>query len=120
MQNVNLSVLFLASTVPVWVAIVIGAVVLICALVFFFVYKKVTESKIGSVNARADKILADAETEADQIRAQGKEESNMFPNHFFKDINIYMVGHSSTRLLFEYIPLPPPRRRRGGILPGLG
>lgn len=75
MQNVNLSVLFLASTVPVWVAIVIGAVVLICALVLFFVYKKVTESKIGSATARADKILADAETEADQIKAKGKEES---------------------------------------------
>ena len=77
MHDFNLSVLFLAGTgatiaiaaVAAVVALVLGAVV---ALLF---YKKSTEKKIGSANDRVEKIINDAEKEAERIKAQGREES---------------------------------------------
>ena len=77
MYDFNLSVLFLAGTgatiaiaaVAAVVALVLGAVV---ALLF---YKKSTEKKIGSANDRVEKIINDAEKEAERIKAQGREES---------------------------------------------
>ena len=76
MQNVNLSVLFLSATtawlVPVIVAVVALALGVVGGLVF---YKSTTEKKVGSADERVRKIVADAETEAERIKAQGKEES---------------------------------------------
>ena len=76
MQNVNLSVLFLASTVNVGVAIGIAvATLLIGCIVSVFVYKAITKKKVGSAKDQVGKILSDAKAEADQIKAQSREES---------------------------------------------
>ena len=78
MHNVNLSVLFL-TTIPVEVAIIIAVaaavLVAIVSVIVFAVLKKNTEKKVGSANERVQKIVSDAEAEAERIKAQGKEES---------------------------------------------
>ena len=76
MQNVNLSVLFLAA-LPSWVSIVsiAVAVVAVAGVIGVFVRKKADDKKVGSADARVRKIVADAQAEAERITAQGKEES---------------------------------------------
>ena len=77
MYDFNLSVLFLVGT-GTTIAIAAAAAVLalglgvVLALLF---YKKSTEKKIGSANDRVEKIINDAEKEAERIKAQGREES---------------------------------------------
>ena len=77
MQNVNLSVLFLAeATLPVVWAIIIAIVAAaIAVLAYIVINKSTTEKKLGSADERAKAIVAEAQTEADKIIAQGKEES---------------------------------------------
>lgn len=76
MQNVNLSVLFLASTVNVGVAIGIAvAILLVGCIVSVVVYKALTKKKVGSAKEQVGKILSQAQAEADQIKAQSREES---------------------------------------------
>ncbi len=75
MEHFNLCVLFLASTMPVWAGIVVAAAVAVVAVIALFAYKKTTEKKVGSANARVNKIISDAEAEASRIRSQGLEES---------------------------------------------
>ena len=76
MHNVNLSVLFLADSVELWLAIVIAvAAVVVGGVASLFVYKKSVEKKVGSAKEQVNKIVSDAEAEADRIRAYGKEES---------------------------------------------
>ena len=76
MQNVNLSVLFLASTVNVGVAIGIAvAMLLVGCIVSVVVYKALTKKKVGSAKEQVGKILSQAQAEADQIKAQSREES---------------------------------------------
>ena len=77
MHDFNLSVLFLAGTgTTIAIAAAAAAVALglgvVLALLF---YKKSTEKKIGSANDRVEKIISDAEKEAERIKAQGREES---------------------------------------------
>lgn len=77
MQDFNLSVLFLSS-IGVTIGIAAAAAVVsmvIGVLITLLVYKNGTEKKIGSANERASKIISDAEKQAEQIKAQGKEES---------------------------------------------
>ena len=77
MHDFNLSVLFLAST-GITIAIAVAAAVVALVLggvVTLVYYKKSTEKKVGSANDRVNKIIADAEKEAERIKAQGKEES---------------------------------------------
>ncbi|MBQ3020064.1 MAG: ribonuclease Y [Clostridia bacterium] len=76
MQNVNLSVLFLASAVNVGVAIGIAvAALLVGCIVSVLIYKAITKKKVGSAKEQVGKILSDAKAEADQIKAQSREES---------------------------------------------
>ena len=76
MHNTSFSVLFLSATVKVVWAIVIAVVALaIGALFSVIVYKTLAGKKVGSAKEQSDKILRDAETEAERIKAQGKEES---------------------------------------------
>ncbi len=76
MQNVNLSVLFLASTVNVGVAVGIAvAMLLVGCIVSVLMYKAITKKKVGSAKDQVGKILSDAKAEADQIKAQSREES---------------------------------------------
>ena len=76
MYNVNLSVLFLAATMPIVWGIVI-AILTAAAAVFAYalVKKNTTEKKLGSADERAKAIIAQAQAEADKLIAQGKEES---------------------------------------------
>ena len=75
MHNINLSVLFLSS-VSTGVAISIAAGAVALGLVIgILVYKVLTDKKVGSAKQRIQKIITDAETEAELIRANGKEES---------------------------------------------
>ena len=75
MHNVNLSVLFLATLpIPAVIGIAAGAVVL-GLVIGILVYKVSTDKKVGSAKQRIEKIVSDAEAEAELIRANGKEES---------------------------------------------
>ncbi len=77
MHDFNLSVLFLAGTgTTIAIAAAAAAVALGLGVVLaLFFYKKSTEKKIGSANDRVEKIISDAEKEAERIKAQGREES---------------------------------------------
>ena len=76
MNNVNLSVLFLVATMPIWVASIIAVVALAAGcFISIFIYKATAEKKIGSADERVKNIIAEAEAEAERIKAQGKEES---------------------------------------------
>ena len=76
MHNVNLSVLFLTASMPTWLGIVLAIVTLaLGCFVGLFVYKTNTEKKLGTADERVRKIIETAETEADRIKTQGKEES---------------------------------------------
>ena len=75
MHNVNLSVLFLAGTMPVWVGILLAVAGLLAGFVVLFIYKSNTEKKVGSAKSRISQIVSEAEAEAAKIKAQGKEES---------------------------------------------
>ena len=75
MHNVNLGVLFLANLpIPAVAGIAAGAVV-IGLLIGILIYKVSTDKKVGSAKQRVEKIVSDAEAEAELIRANGKEES---------------------------------------------
>ena len=76
MHNVNLSVLFLASSMPTGLAVGIAiAALAIGGIVGLLFYKSTVEKQVGSAKAQVSKIVSDAEAEADRIRAYGKEES---------------------------------------------
>ncbi|MBO5480670.1 MAG: ribonuclease Y [Clostridia bacterium] len=78
MHNFNFGVLFLNITLPVAIVIAVVAAVLALAggiALGWFVFKQISEKKVGSTEERVRKIIIDAEAEAEQIRAQGKEES---------------------------------------------
>ena len=75
MHNVNLSVLFLNATMPLWLGIVLPVAALLVGLVFFFAYKSSTEKKVGSAEKQVRDIKSAAYAEAERIKAQGKEES---------------------------------------------
>ena len=77
MYDFNLSVLFLVgagTTIAIAAAAAVLALVLGVVFALLF-YKKSTEKKIGSANDRVEKIISDAEKEAERIKAQGREES---------------------------------------------
>ena len=75
MHNITLSVLFLAN-VSMGLAIGIAAAAAVVGLVIgWLVYKVITDKKVGSAEARVKKLVSDAETEAEKIRSQGKEDS---------------------------------------------
>lgn len=75
MHEINLSVLFLSATMPLWLGIVLPIVALLVGLVIFFVYKTSTEKKVGSAEKQVRDIKSAAYAEAERIKAQGKEES---------------------------------------------
>ena len=76
MQNINLSVLFLATQMPIWLGIVLAVVMLaLGAIVGLLIYKSTTEKKVGSADERIKAIVSQAEAEAEKIKNQGKEES---------------------------------------------
>ncbi len=77
MNNVNLSVLFLAVSVPVMLSIIFGliAAVTLAVLFIFLSGKKKAEKQVGSAKQLAEKVRESAEKEAAKIIAQGKEDS---------------------------------------------
>ena len=80
MHYTNLSVLFLANSMPIPAGIGIAVAtaivgLLLGALVAIFVYKKRVEKKVGSADERVRKLVSDAEAEAERIKTNGKEES---------------------------------------------
>ena len=75
MNYLDFSVLFLAPTIDLWLAIVIVAIAVIGAFVAVLVYKSITEKKVGSAKEQVKKIREDAEAEAEKIIAKGKDES---------------------------------------------
>ena len=76
MHNNHLSVLFLAASVQVGVAIAIAVAALaVGALIGILVYQAIATKKVGSLKTQSDKIIRDAEAEAERIKTQGKEES---------------------------------------------
>jgi len=77
MNNVNLSVLFLAVSVPVMLSIIFGliAAVSLALLIVFLRGKSKAEKQVGSAKQIAEKVRESAEREAAKIIAQGKEDS---------------------------------------------
>ena len=79
MYNVNLSVLFLNATMPLWLGIVLSVAAFVVALlvgvILFVSYKINTEKKVGSAEKQVRDIKSAAYAEAERIKAQGKEES---------------------------------------------
>ncbi|MBQ7323907.1 MAG: DUF3552 domain-containing protein, partial [Clostridia bacterium] len=75
MNNVNLSVLFLAAGMPIWLGVVLAVVCLAVGGVAFYLYKLDTEKKIGSATERVRKMEEDARAEAERIREQSRLES---------------------------------------------
>ncbi len=77
MQDFNLSVLFLATTMPLGVGIILAVLVVALAtiLVVSFVVKAKNEKELGSAEKRKNDIIIEARAEAERIKAQGKEES---------------------------------------------
>ena len=76
MQNVNLSVLFLANQMLPWIIMAAAIVlILIVAVIFCLRHKQNTEKTIADANEQARRIVDNAEHEADRLRAQGKEDS---------------------------------------------
>ena len=75
MHNVNLSVLFLATLPMVAVIGIAAGAVVLGLLIGVLAYKFSTDKKVGSAKQRIEKIVKDAEAEAELIRANGKEES---------------------------------------------
>ncbi len=79
MHNVNLSVLFLNATMPLWLGIVLSVAAFVVALlvgvIFFVAYRISTEKKVGSAEKQVRDIKSAAYAEAERIKAQGKEES---------------------------------------------
>ena len=71
MQNINLSVLFLATQMPIWLGIVLAVVMLaLGAIVGLLIYKSTTEKKVGSADERIKAIVSQAEAEAEKIKNQ--------------------------------------------------
>ena len=76
MQNVTLSVLFLAAKINVVIAVVIAlATLFVGAFVGVIVHGRISAKKVGTTKEQVRKITLDAEAEAERIKAQGKEES---------------------------------------------
>ena len=76
MENVNLSVLFLAAQMPIGLGIVLAVLTLLLGgIVGLFIYKATTEKKVGSADERIKAIVSQAEAEAEKIKNQGREES---------------------------------------------
>ncbi len=77
MQQVNLSVLFLATQIPLWVGILLGAAALIAvvASVALVLGKTAADKKLGSTKDQTRRLLEEARADAERIKAQGKEES---------------------------------------------
>ena len=75
MHNFNLSVLFLTTTMPIWLGIVLAVVGLAVGVVLFVAYKLSSEKQVGSAKERVRKIEDDAKAEAERIKSQGREES---------------------------------------------
>ena len=74
MTNSNLSILFLSTFMP-WGLILPIVALLLGAAVGYFVYKTVTDKKVGSADERVRNIISAAEADAERIKNQGKEES---------------------------------------------
>ncbi len=77
MHNFNLSVLFLAGTMPLTVGIlaIAVAVVALAGIVVLLVSKVNADKKLGSTKEQARAMAEEAKAEAERIKAQGKEES---------------------------------------------
>ena len=76
MQNVTLSVLFLAAKINVVIAVVIAlATLFVGAFVGVIVHGRISAKTVGTTKEQVRKITLDAEAEAERIKAQGKEES---------------------------------------------
>ncbi len=77
MHNVNLSVLFLTTDMPMWLGIVLGAiaVIAVAGIVALLINKTNADKKLGSTKEQTRQLLDEAKAEADRIKAQGKEES---------------------------------------------
>ncbi len=76
MCSFNLSVLFLNAAMPLWIGILLPVVALVLGgVVGLAVYKSTVGKKVGSAKTAAAKITADAQAEAERIKAQGREES---------------------------------------------
>ena len=76
MQNVNLSVLFLSNTMPIPLGIAIAVLTLLIGAVTVLLLNRIlVEKKIGSAKEQEQKILNEAQAEAERIKTQGKEES---------------------------------------------
>lgn len=77
MNNLNFGVLLLAVELPVFIITLVAVALLavVGAFLGIFLYKKNTETKVGSASERVRKIVTDAEAEAAQILAQGREDS---------------------------------------------
>ena len=76
MQNINLSILFLANQMMPW--IIMGAAVMatiIVAFLFCLKHKQNTEKTIAEANEQARKIIDNAEHEANRLRTQGEADS---------------------------------------------
>ncbi len=77
MHGFNLSVLFLTTTMPLAVGIVLAviAAVAVAGSVALVISKISADKKLGSAKEQTSKILNDAQAEAERIKSQGKEES---------------------------------------------
>ncbi len=77
MHNFNLSVLFLAGTMPLAVGIlaIAVAIVALAGIVVLLVTKVSADKKLGSTKEQARAVAEEARAEAERIKAQGREES---------------------------------------------
>ncbi len=77
MQKVNLSVLFLATNMPLGLGIVLAviAAIAVVGVVVLLINKTNSDKVLGSTKEQTRKMLDEAREDAERIKAQGKEES---------------------------------------------
>ena len=76
MHNVNLSFLFLSTTMPMWLGIVLPvAAIVLGALVALFIYKSITAKKVGSAKEQQRKIVDEAIAEAERLKHKAKKKA---------------------------------------------
>jgi uncharacterized integral membrane protein len=67
MNNINLSVLFLTTDMPIWLGIVLAVVGLVIGLAVLAVYKMTAEKKVGSAKERVRAIEEEDKQESEAV-----------------------------------------------------
>lgn len=72
-MQVNLSNLFLAIEMPIFIVSIVIAIIVALALggfIGYIIYKKITDKKVGETNQRIAKMIEDAKSECKQLKKE--------------------------------------------------